>query len=150
MIIGEPSRTCARMSLMNNAPTLRFVQPRAELRPYVHTIWLVESPNGLPQRDQLVVPNGCPRLILPYQNSLTRITDGVVHDVKEQGAYFSGITDRWMRVRSSAQPTGIIGVEFRSEGAHAVLGMSMDDTVHRLLHLDQILGRRGQLALDPR
>src|SRR5262249_35633308 len=59
----------ARMNLMKDVPTLRFVQPRAELRPYLHTIWIVESPFGLPQRDQLVVPNGCPRLILPYQNS---------------------------------------------------------------------------------
>jgi AraC-like DNA-binding protein len=111
---------------------------------------MVESPGGLPERDQLVVPNGCPRLILPYQNSLTRITDGGVHTVKEQGAYFSGITDRWMRVRSSAQPTGVIGVEFRSEGAHAVLGISMDDTAHRLLRIDEILGRRGELTLAPR
>src|SRR5262249_13491950 len=137
---------------MEHIPPIRFLflQPQAELRPYVRSIWVVESQSGLPARDQLVVPTGCPRLILPFQNSLTRMTDGATQAVNERGAYFSGITDRWVRVRSSARPTGIIGVDFHSEGAHAIFGMSMNGTAHRLLHLEDVFGRRGQLDLEPR
>src|SRR5262249_35374147 len=136
---------------MEHIPALRFLflQPQAELRPYVRSIWVVESQSGLPARDQLIVPTGCPRLILPFQNSLTRITDGAFEAVNERGAYLAGITDRWVRVRSSAQPTGIIGVEFHPEGAHSIFGMSMDDTAHRLLHLAEVFGRRGQFDLQP-
>jgi hypothetical protein len=33
---------------MADTPTLRFLQPRSELKPYVQTIWIVESQYGSP------------------------------------------------------------------------------------------------------
>jgi hypothetical protein len=47
-----------------------FVTPRAELQPYIESFWVLESPNGLPAAaDSIAAPNGCAKLIIPYDNS---------------------------------------------------------------------------------
>jgi hypothetical protein len=47
-----------------------FLQPRQELRPHIKSLWVCESALGLPATDRsLAAPNGCPKLIVPYENS---------------------------------------------------------------------------------
>ena len=49
---------------------ISFVQPRQELRSYIEAFWVLESPTGISLTSRtLAVPNGCPKLIIPYKNS---------------------------------------------------------------------------------
>lgn len=51
-----------------------FVPPRPELRPYIESFWVFESPVGMPPTDRsMAAPNRCPKLIVPYENSLVSV-----------------------------------------------------------------------------
>jgi len=55
---------------------LSFVKPRLELQPYIESFWVFESATGIALTDRnLAVPNGCPKLIIPYENSLSGISE---------------------------------------------------------------------------
>ena len=50
---------------------ISFVTPRAELQPYIESLWNLESLTGLPATaDSIAAPNGCSKLIVPYENSI--------------------------------------------------------------------------------
>src|SRR5262245_66412574 len=73
---------------------ISFVQPRAELSPYIEAFWVFESSVGMPRTDQsMAAPNGCAKLIIPYENSLMSIADGRVQVSREDGVYFVGNRD---------------------------------------------------------
>jgi hypothetical protein len=53
---------------------LQFLPVLDELQPYIATVWLCESETGLPPTDATIVaPNGCPRMIVPFENSLISV-----------------------------------------------------------------------------
>jgi hypothetical protein len=46
---------------------ISFVTPHPELRPYIESFWVLESPVGLPATaNSVAAPNGCAKLIIPY------------------------------------------------------------------------------------
>src|SRR5262249_7046222 len=48
-----------------------FIKPQQELSPYIESFWVCESATGIPLVDRnLAAPNGCSKLIIPYENSL--------------------------------------------------------------------------------
>jgi hypothetical protein len=48
------------------------VAPRKEIRRWIHHFWVFESERALPANDLRVeVPNGRPKLIVPFRNGLT-------------------------------------------------------------------------------
>ena len=101
---------------------LTFVKPRQELQPYIKSLWVFESAAGIPQTDtSLAAPNGCPKLILLYENSLESVVEGRVQ-VSGPGLYFVGNRDVSARIRSSPRKTGFIGIEFSPHGAFPVFG----------------------------
>jgi len=51
---------------------LSFIEPRAELKPFIQCFVVFESPIGMPASGtHLVAPDGCPRLIITIENSIT-------------------------------------------------------------------------------
>ena len=55
------------------AMEIEFVEPRAELRPYIESFWIFDGPEGLPADDSsIVVPNGCAKLVIPIENDIVR------------------------------------------------------------------------------
>jgi len=41
---------------------LSFIRPNLELKPYIESLWVFESENGLPNADHsMPAPNGCPK-----------------------------------------------------------------------------------------
>jgi AraC-like DNA-binding protein len=124
---------------------LSFIQPRKELRPYIRSFWVCESAVGLPENDRsLAAPNGCPKLIVPYENSLESLANGRLQVSHEQGLYFVGNRDSSTLIRSSSRRTGFIGIEFSPHGAFPVLGIPMQETVNGLFDAQDVFGKWGR------
>jgi AraC-like DNA-binding protein len=122
-----------------------FLQPRQELRPHIKSLWVCESALGLPATDRsLAAPNGCPKLIVPYENSLESIANGRLQVSREKGLYFVGNRDSSTLIRSSLRKTGFIGIEFSPQGAFPVLGIPMQETVNGLFDAYDVFGKWGR------
>ena len=125
---------------------ISFVQPRQELRPYIETFWVFESPNGIPLSGRsLAVPNGCAKLIIPYENSLIGISEdreGVSH---EHGFYFVGNRIKSTLIHSTARKTGFIGIEFAPQSGFSLFGIPMHETVdEKIFDSEALFGRWGR------
>lgn len=120
---------------------LSFVQPRPELQPYIESFWVFESAVGMPSTDMsMAAPNGCPKLIIPYENSLVSIANGRTQVSHEEGLYFVGNRDTSTLIRSSMRRTGFIGIEFRPHGAFPFFGIAMQETANGLFDAEVLFG----------
>lgn len=110
---------------------LTFVKPRPELQPHIKSLWVFESGAGIPPTDKsLAAPNGSPKLIIVYENSLRSTVEGRVQ-VSVPGLYFVGNRDVPTLIDSTPRKTGLIGVEFAPHGAFPFFGVPMPETVNR-------------------
>lgn len=123
---------------------LSFVKPRQELQPYIKSLWVFESTNGVPPSDgSLAAPNGSPKLIILYENSLVSTVDGRVQ-VSVPGLYFVGNRDVPVLINSSPRKTGLIGIEFSPQAGLPVFGIPMRETANGLFQSDVVFGRWGR------
>jgi AraC-like DNA-binding protein len=114
-----------------------FVRPKDELRPYIESFWVFESPIGFPATDSsIAAPNGCSKLIIPYENSLVSIADGRVQISHEHRLYFVGNRDSSTLIQSSSRQTGFIAIEFCPHGAFPIFGIPMAETSNGLWEAD--------------
>lgn len=121
---------------------LSFVQPRSELRPYLESLWVFESSAGMPPADlSMAAPNGCPKLVIPYANSLVSIANGRASLNHEGGLYFVGNRDTQTFIQSSARETGFVVIEFAPHGAFPIFGIPMDETANGLFDSEVLFGR---------
>ena len=124
---------------------LTFVQPRQELRPFIESFWVFESPVGMPLADtSMAAPNGCPKLVIPYENSLMSVADGRTSVSHEGGLYFVGNRDTQTLIHSGAQKTGFIVIEFSPYGAFPFFGIPMEETANGLFDSEGLFGRWGR------
>jgi AraC-like DNA-binding protein len=124
---------------------IAFVRPRLELQPYIESFWEFESPTGFPAGDRsIVAPNGCPKLIMPYANSIARLALGNVHLSHERRLYFVGNRDSSTLLQSTARKTGFIAIEFRPHGALPIFGIPMSETFNGIWDCDELFGRWGR------
>ena len=121
-----------------------FVTPRQELQPYIKRLWVFESAAGIPQTDtSLAAPNGCPKLIILYENSLESVVEGRVQ-VSGPGLYFVGNRDVSARIRCSPRRTGFIGIEFSPQGGFPIFGIPMQETANHLFKSEAVFGHWGR------
>jgi len=120
---------------------ISFITPRAELQPYIESFWSLESPAGLPATaDSIAAPNGCSKLIIPYENSIVSVANGRTQISHAHRMYFVGNRDSATHIRSSAQKTGFIAIEFRPHGAFQIFGLPMAETSNQLWETDALFG----------
>ncbi len=123
---------------------ISFIKPRPELRTLIRSIWVFESAVGMPLPDiNFAAPNGCPKLIINYENSIISIADGIAHESKENGLYFVGIRDIPVQISTPERKTGFIGIEFFPYGAYPILGIPMTETANSLFSIDVLLNKWG-------
>ena len=128
-----------------HAMRLSFVQARPELQPYIESFWVFESPVGMPLTDtSMAAPDGCPKLIIPCENSLVSVADGRTGVSHEGGLYFVGNRDKCTVLRSEARKTGFIVIEFAPHGAFPVFGIPMHETAHGRFDASLVFGRWGR------
>jgi AraC-like DNA-binding protein len=121
-----------------------FVRPRAELQPYIESLWVFESPVGMPPTDtNMAAPNGRPKLIIPYENSLVSTADGRTSISHEGGLYFVGNRDTQTIIQSSARETGFVAIEFSPCGAFPFFGIPMEQTASGLFDSETLFGKWG-------
>ena len=121
-----------------------FVRPRAELQPYIESFWVFESPVGMPPTDtNMAAPNGRPKLIIPYENSLVSTADGRTSISHEGGLYFVGNRDTQTIIQSSARETGFVAIEFSPCGAFPFFGIPMEQTASGLFDSETLFGKWG-------
>jgi len=125
---------------------LSFVKPRLELQPSIESFWVFESATGIALTDRnLAVPNGCPKLIIPYENSLSGISEDRAGVSREHGLYFVGNRIKATLIHSSARKTGFIGIEFSPHAAFPLFGIPMHETVEEKIFDSEVLfGRWGR------
>ena len=125
---------------------LSFAKPRLELQPYIESVWVFESATGIALTDRnLAVPNGCPKLIIPYENSLSGISEDRAGVSREHGLYFVGNRIKATLIHSSARKTGFIGIEFSPHAAFPLFGIPMHETVEEKIFDSEVLfGRWGR------
>jgi len=122
-----------------------FFEPRTELKPYVRQICAIESPNGLPSSDtSIAAPNGCPKLIFPYENSVTSVLEQRVFESEERRLYFMGVRDTPAVVRTGSGRTGCLGIEFYPYGAYPIFKVPMNETVNVLVDINDYLPKWGR------
>jgi len=120
---------------------ISFVTPGAELRPYVESFWVLESADGLPATaNSIAAPNGCSKLIVPYDNSIVSEADGRVQTTWAHRMYFVGNRDSATLLRTSRRKTGFIAIEFRPNGAFHIFGMPMSETANSLWETGDVFG----------
>lgn len=123
---------------------ISFIEPRPELRTLIKSIWVFESAVGMPLSDiNFAAPNGCPKLIINYENSIISIADGIAQESKENGLYFVGIRDIPVLISTPERKTGFIGIEFFPYGAYPILGIPMTETANSLFPIDVLLNKWG-------
>lgn len=121
---------------------ITFIEPHPTLKPYIESLWVFESRSGFPTDDRSVAaPNGSPKLIIPYENSLISIADGVASASHAGRLYFVGNRDRSTVLRSTAQSTGFIAIEFSPAGAFPIFGIPMAETSDGLWETDLLLAK---------
>ena len=121
---------------------ISFVRPRCELQPYIESFWVLESPTGLPaSATSIAAPNGCSKLIIPYENSIVSVANGRTQISHAHRMYFVGNRDSATFIRSSAHKTGFIAIEFRPHGAFPIFGVPMSETSNQLWETDCVFGQ---------
>jgi AraC-like DNA-binding protein len=141
VVIAHVQDSCRHLKMK-----LSFVTPREELRQFVESFWVFESATGIPLDEQnLAVPNGCAKLIIPYENSLFGTSDGRAGVSHEHGFYFVGNRVKATLIHSSARRTGFIGIELFPNGAFPLFGIPMHETVEeKIFDSDVLFGQWGR------
>lgn len=121
------------------------VLPRPELQPYIRSLWVFESALGMPETAQsMAAPNGCPKMIIPCQNSLKSVADGRSQVSRERGLYLVGNRETPTLIHSSQQQTRFIAIEFEPHGAFPVFGIPMHETRNGLFDSEAVFGAWGR------
>lgn len=97
-----------------------------------------------PSDMSMAAPNGCPKLVIPYENSLVSTAGGRSRVSREQGLYFVGNRDTSTVIHSTAQKTGFIVIEFAPQGAYPVFGVPMSEAANGLFDADVVFGHWGR------
>jgi AraC-like DNA-binding protein len=99
----------------------------------------------MPATDTSVAaPNGCAKLIIPYQNSLVSIGEGCTSVNYEGELYFVGNRDSQALIHSSARETGFVAIEFSPCGAFQFFGIPMDKMTNGLFDAETLFDRWGR------
>src|SRR5262249_37250840 len=124
---------------------LTFIEHRPELKTFIESFWLFESPIGMPSPDiDLSAPDGRPKLVIPIENSITAITKGQTHAGYERDVYFVGNRDSVTLLRTTQQKTCFIGIEFYPHGAYPILGLPMAEITNRRMPAEVLLPKWGR------
>ena len=118
---------------------LSVLRPRAELAPFIQSIWAFEGERGLPESDvSLAAPNGSPKLVLTLENSLVSSAGGQARETGERTLSIVGIRSLPVTLSTRARKTSFVGIELRPAAAFPIFGVPMDELANRLLPADGI------------
>jgi AraC-like DNA-binding protein len=122
-----------------------FIEPYPELKPYIKSIWVFESPVGMqPSDSNLAAPNGCCKIIINCGNSIISSVGDRIWTSNEHGIYFIGNRYIPVHISTPKKKTVFIGIEFYPFGAYPVLGIPMIETANQSFSFEVILEKWGR------
>ena len=126
-----------------------FIKVRDQLKPFIQSIWVVESPGGMPASDSNVAaPKGCPKLIVTLDNTIRSTAHGAALVSQEGALYFVGNRDSPTFLQARAGGTRFVGIEFCPQGAYPVFGVPMIETTNRRFPTDEVFAKWGRDVLE--
>jgi AraC-like DNA-binding protein len=123
---------------------LTTVAPRKEIRKWIHHFWVFESERGLPANDlRVVVPNGRPKLIVPFRNGLTASATSMLQHHAQSDAVVIGLWEEPSIISSEETFTATIGVEFVPHGLSAFFPIEAHEISGKVVSVEDYAGRLG-------
>lgn len=125
------------------------VEPSAELAPFVTCYWGVRGSLGvLGYRMESVLPSGTVELMVNFGSRQRVVAYGerAVDEVFET-AWLSGMQDQRL-VHCADGFSEHLAVRFRPGGAHAFLGLPLEDLTNRVVRLEDLLGDEAVALRD--
>lgn len=122
---------------------LQHFQPEPPLVGYVSKIWVFESSGRVPSEDmKLIVPNGMPKITIPFRNGVSGKNNKMYHLSKESKITLIGICDipAVVDIEHDA-PSGNIGIEFSPVGAYRIFPFRQSEIKNNILLLEDVFGR---------
>lgn len=124
---------------------LSVVAPDPELRPWIDSLWVFESGEGVPaSSSRVIAPNGKAKLILSFRNAIHVEHARGFQEGREGGLHIIGAWDEASVISSPARETGTIGIEFHAEGIARFVGPGMHEIANRVLDAGEVFGRIGR------
>lgn len=124
---------------------IKFIQPRAEIAPFISIFWIFESSNGLPANDsRMIVPNGTAKIIIPVRNRLYAGIGQNEIETKEEKIHVSGLCDRPTIIKSQSFYTSTIGISLTTIGASKLLPFPMKEFKNSVYSFEDIFGSYGK------
>jgi hypothetical protein len=122
--------------------SLRHYRPWPDLKGLIRKLWVFESAGPVPDEDlKLIVPNGLPKLVIPYRNGLRGKMEGWSHLSKEHGITLIGMADIPSIVDTEKDgPSGTIGIEFSPAGAYRFFHFPHSEIRNRIYPLAEVMG----------
>jgi AraC-like DNA-binding protein len=122
-----------------------FIKPVDALVPYINAFWTFESNFGVPVNDtRLIVPNGGARIVIPYKNALTVISNDQPVTSKEQDIFLAGVWDTATTISSYAKETGTIGIDLSPKGLYRLFNLKMEELTNRIYSFEDLFGAWGK------
>jgi len=117
----------------------------APLRPWIESIWVFESGDGVPaSSSRVIAPNGRPKLILSFENALDVRHARGFQEGGEGRLHVIGVWDESSVISSAARRTGTVGVEFHPEGLSRFAGFPLREIANRVSDADAVFGNQGR------
>ena len=126
--------------------SLQNIPVHPALHGYVEKLWIFRSSERIPDEDmKLIVPNGLPKLVIPFCNGLSGKMQGWEHLSKENSITLIGICDlpSIVDVQHDAE-SGTIGVEFTPLGVNRFFNFRQSDIHNRIHALTDVTGRMAR------
>ncbi|AWH86132.1 hypothetical protein HYN59_13880 [Flavobacterium album] len=125
--------------------SLQHIPIHPALKGYVEKVWIFRSSEKIADEDmKLVVPNGLPKLVVPFCNGLSGTMPGWKHMSKENSITLIGICDvpSIVDVQDDAE-SGTIGVEFTPMGISRFFNIRQADIHNRIYALIDVVGKKA-------
>lgn len=115
------------------------------LTPWIASIWVFESGEGVPQSSSRVIaPNGRPKLVLSFRNALDVEHARGIQEGREGRLHVIGVWDQAAVISSAARATGSVGIEFHPEGLARFAGFPLRDIANQVCDADAVFGNLGR------
>jgi len=121
-------------------------KPRPQLNGLIDSLWLFESPVGLPVSDSRVVaPNGKAKLIYSYENGLSAAYDNLQFYYKPCELLLIGPWDKPVVLSSEICQTATLGVEFTIEGLQYFTRFKASEIRNGIFSITDLYGKEATL-----
>jgi len=128
----------------------RHIEPQSLLNKYIDKMWIFKSSGKMPVHDMnLVVPNGCIKLTVSYQNGILAAVNEKTFASKEHDITLTGLIDVPVILNVDKDvATETIGIEFSPQGAYRFFHFTLNDIQNQIYSLSDVLGNTGKGLIE--